>query len=480
MRVGKVLIIYAYYETEDARRNLSFFCRHGIAPYRDRHYAIVINGACSIEDQIPKLENVSVLERENKGFDFGAWAHALRELPIARFDYFFFLNSSVTGPFLPLYQDTSHWPDLFTDLIDDRVKLSGITINVYGGDPIVQSMMLATDKIGLELLIDNEIFTGNDEDVTKEAVIFGREIPASKTILDAGFSVDCLAVTHGKHSLSALRHDASGDIVYPGRYWGHTLEPLDTCFFKTNRGCSAGALERSMQLADYKRSTAADRCFQELRIKRVLEVLKRIPSAWKGHLEFAIWLTCRFLPQLVVDLGVDYGSSTYAWGASGLSQVIGIDWFKGDQHTGLRDTYDQVTALGTALVRDHQYKNTVRIWRSSFEAAAARFERKIDVLHLDGMHSYDAVKNDLKCWLPKLSDGGLVVMHDVRAFPADVGKAFETLNGAKTIIDHSFGLGIASMDEQKIAIIEKEWKQKLYPYENGLRHRDFDGLYIQS
>lgn len=475
----KILIIYAYHETPDALRNLAFFCRHAITPYRDRQHVIVINGACSIESQIPKFENVTVLRRENKGFDFGAWAHALRDSRTDQFDYFFFINSSVTGPFLPAYQDASRWPDPFIELINDRVKLGGITINVYGGNPIVQSMFLVTDKVGLGLLSKNGIFTGNDNDATKEAVILGREIPSSKIILGAGFHVDCLAATHSKRALAPLKRDKSGDIFYPGAYRGHTLEPIDTCFFKTNRGCSPAPLQRSMQLADYKRSTAAERCFQDPRILRTLQALKRVPSAWRGHLEFAVWLTCRFLPEVVVDLGVDYGSSTYAWGASGLSQVIGIDWFQGDEHAGLRDNYAYVMSLGESLVSEHRYESTVRIWKSSFEAAAASFDRKVDILHLDGLHTYAAVSQDLKCWLPKLSKGGLLLMHDVHAFRHDVGRAFAELPGAKTIIDHSAGLGIVCTDERKISVIENEWKQKLYPHASGLKHRDFDSFYIK-
>lgn len=477
----KILIIYAYYETPDARRNLSFFCRHGIAPYRNRQHVIVINGACSIEDEIPKFENVLVIKRDNKGFDFGAWAHALRSVPIEQFHYFFFLNSSVTGPFLPLYQDASRWPAQFIDLLNDKVKLAGITINVFRGDPIVQSMFLATDRVGLELLIKNGIFAGNDNDATKEAVIFGREIRSSKIVLDAGFHVDCLAITHNRRALQPLKRDSAGDIFVPGAYRaGHTLEPLDVCFFKTNRGCSGGQLDRSIRQADYKRATAAERCFQDPRILHRLEALKQVPSAWRGYLEFAVWLTCRFLPPLVVDLGVDYGGSTYAWGASGFSQVVGIDWFKGDEHTGFRDTQGAVVLLEALLARDAKYEDTVRLWRSSFEEAADQFEGEAAVLHIDGLHTHKAIKKNLKDWLPKLAKGGLLVMHGVRTFPDSVGKLFTEVPGAKTTLDYATGLGLVSTDTTKIDAINREWKDKLYPFGAGLSHRDFDHLRIQS
>ena len=477
----KLLILYAYFETPDAQRNLGFFCRHGISLDRDRHHMIVVNGTCSIEDQIPKFDNVTVLRRPNKGFDFGAWAHALSTVQLDQFTYFFFLNGSVTGPFLPSYQDASRWPEVFTALLNDRVKLVGITINGFLGAH-VQSMFLATDRIGLDLLVHNGIFTGNDKDLRKyEDVVFKREVRSSKIIMDNGFAIDSLAVPRSGRLKQHLTTEANTDIIHPGAYLhGYTLEPLDVVFFKTNRGCSPAALERSMRLADHKRDTAATRCFQDTRILRTLEALKRVPSSWTGYLELGIWLTCRFLPHVVVDLGVDCGASTYAWGTSGTSQVIGVDWFKGDQHTGFRDTEAVVQALGRELARDHQYPDTVRIWRSSFEDAAKAFDRKVDVLHVDGLHTTEAVKRDIDTWLPKLSNGGLLVMHNTRVYPNSVGTLFDALPLPKTRLEHSAGLGIASRDAAKIDAINKEWKDRLYRDAGGLRHHDFDGLRIQD
>lgn len=476
----KILILYAYYETEDARRNLGFFCRHGISPDRDRQHVIVVNGPCSIEDQIPKFENVLVLRRGNTGFDFGAWAHGLQQVPIEQFDYFFLLNSSVTGPFVPLYEEAARWPLPFIAMLNDRVKLAGITINVFGGQPIVQSMFLVMDGVGLHLLISHGVFTGNDGDATKEAVIFGREIRSSHIILASGFRVDSLDPIHRRRALPHLQAELAGDIFVPRALpQGHTLEPVDVCFFKTNRGCSTEALTRSIQLADYKRSTVADRCFQDTRILRTLDVLRRVPSAWTAHLEFAVWLTCRFSPRVIVDLGVDYGCSTYGWGVSGISQVIGIDWFRGDAHTGKRDVERETLALGDALIRDHQYPNTVRVWRSSFDDAVDALTVPIDVLHVDGLHTSHAIKRDLERWLPRLSPGGIVVMHGTRAFPDDVGRRFDKLDYPKIRLEYSTGLGVASRASSTIEAIEREWKQRLIPQGGVLRHVYFDELKLQ-
>lgn len=481
MSAAKLLIIYAYHESATALRNLSFFLRHGVTPDRSREHVIVLNGACSIEDQIPRFENVRVLKRPNKGFDFGAWADALRRSRLDAFDYFFLLNGSVTGPFLPAYQDFSRWPDPFLASLNDQIKLAGLSIDVWDGSPIVHSMLLSTDRVGIDLLIRGGVFTGNDEDPNKETVVFTREVRASKIITERGFQVDSLDLVHGRRPFSVLqresRGDGQGDVHRPGAYRGYTVEPFDLAFFKTNRGLSEQAVERGMKLADYKRATAADRCFQNDRIRRAVNRLKQVPSLWKSHVEFAVWITCRFLPHLVVDLGVDRGCSTYAWGISGVSSVVGIDRFKDDERSG---TLANVAALGAELAGSYGYENTARILRSSFEGAADTFaDKTIDVLHIDGLHTKKVAKKDLKDWLPKLSKDGLVVLHGTRALPDTVGRRFEKLDYSKVELEHGGGIGVASRDERKIAAINKEWKQLLYYRASELRHREFDDLIIQ-
>lgn len=40
------------------------------------------------------------------------------------------------------------------------------------------------------------------------------------------------------------------------------------------------------------------------------------------------------------------------------------------------------------------------------------FQYKIDLLVIDGDHGYDSVKKDLEFWVPKVKDGGVVILDD--------------------------------------------------------------------
>lgn len=52
----------------------------------------------------------------------------------SQYKYVLFINSSVRGPYLPSYWPQSvHWTRVFTDRINDKVKLVGPTISCEGG-----------------------------------------------------------------------------------------------------------------------------------------------------------------------------------------------------------------------------------------------------------------------------------------------------------------------------------------------------------
>lgn len=67
----------------------------------------------------------------------------------------------------------------------------------------------------------------------------------------------------------------------------------------------------------------------------------------------------------------------------------------------------------------------------------------LDVLLIDGGHSYSNVKADMEIYIPLVNLGGLVLLHDVLVprYPG-VAKAFSEWTGEKEIRHESYGLGI--------------------------------------
>lgn len=232
----KIVVIYAYHCKANSTReieNLRFLLNHG---NMSAVSMILVSNGSDIPNFVP--QSIYTLKRENKGYDFEAWYHGLQlARTIRKFDKFVFLNSSCKGPYLPRWFGVSnmHWTECFTRLIDDKTKLVGLTINNQGvrGKPAipyathVQSMMWATDVIGIELLLKNKILEDNNTRSIADTII-EKEIGMSRLFIDESFNIVSLG-------MSDYVNSTHGDIHHNGRWFENTLNPLETIFYKNNR-----------------------------------------------------------------------------------------------------------------------------------------------------------------------------------------------------------------------------------------------------
>lgn len=140
-------------------------------------------------------------------------------------------------------------------------------------------------------------------------------------------------------------------------------------------------------------------------------------SPWQGHRDFAYDLVGFARPRLIVELGVHYGCSYFALcqavkDRGSQARVVGIDTWEGDEHCGRYggEVYDLVAQTRASSFDDDRFV----LRRTRFDQAAGTFDdNSIDLLHIDGLHTYDAVRGDFTTWLPKLAQDGIVLMHDI-------------------------------------------------------------------
>jgi predicted O-methyltransferase YrrM len=185
--------------------------------------------------------------------------------------------------------------------------------------------------------------------------------------------------------------------------------------------------------------------------------IETLPSAWTGHRKFAEWIVSATNPNTIVDLGVDYGYSTFCLANPKIGTVYGIDTFEGDVHSGHHN--DALTMVET-VKEVNNYQNVVII-RGYFDDVAKFWNKPIDILHIDGLHTYEAATNDFNTWSKFLTDDAIILMHDVSSFP-EVRQVFEEINMPKIMFTHSAGLGVLSKNSQIIENIKNVFVDLLY------------------
>lgn len=175
--------------------------------------------------------------------------------------------------------------------------------------------------------------------------------------------------------------------------------------------------------------------------------IETLISAWKGHRQFAHKAMQIVRPNITVDLGVDRGFSLFSFAECDIGKVYGIDSFEGDIHAGYHaDAFQTVVNV----ILENQYKN-IEIIKGYFDDVVKDWDKPIDILHIDGLHTYEAVKNDFDKWSPFLTEDGLLLMHDTTAFPT-VAQLYNEIPWHKFSFSHSAGLGVLSKNR---ALIDK-------------------------
>jgi hypothetical protein len=204
-------------------------------------------------------------------------------------------------------------------------------------------------------------------------------------------------------------------------------------------------------------------------------------SAWIQHIPFAAVLVDLLQPRTIVELGVHHGDSYCAFcqavGELKLStKCFGIDTWRGDAHAGF---YPQQVLDALRMHHDPLYAGFSSLIQSDFDSAASRFEDgSLDVIHVDGLHTYDAVKHDFETWRPKAIESGVMLFHDTVVKHKDFGvwKFWEEVSPRYPSFnfEHGAGLGVLAVG-QRLPAAFTQWLEDANRERQQMR-RLFHGL----
>lgn len=132
----------------------------------------------------------------------------------------------------------------------------------------------------------------------------------------------------------------------------------------------------------------------------------------------------------MVEIGSYAGESSEIWAKSGIfDKVICVDAWK--------NGYDQTDyASKTAELAENKFDEIASKYPciekckcASLEAAGKFANGSLDLVYIDAMHTYDAVKADIEAWLPKIRKGGVISGHDYS----------DAWNGVVRAVNEKFG-----------------------------------------
>ena len=180
------------------------------------------------------------------------------------------------------------------------------------------------------------------------------------------------------------------------------------------------------------------------------QYLEKSTPAWIGHLPLAYWIVSEIKPRVLVELGTHLGNSYFTFCQSVKENKLrtscyAVDCWEGDAQAG---QYESTVYTRVREYNDACYSSFSKLLKMRFDEALEEIaDGTVDLLHIDGLHTYEAVRHDYETWLPKLSQQGMIMFHDIAVEREDFGvkKFWEELKKkypCSLEFEHNHGMGV--------------------------------------
>jgi len=115
-------------------------------------------------------------------------------------------------------------------------------------------------------------------------------------------------------------------------------------------------------------------------------------------------------PEVIVEIGSDVGGTLWAWQQVGARRVIGVDLPNAKFSSGcyaMRKSNNLESHGSEVVYGDSHHPDTLNA------LVELLGDDHVDVLFIDGDHTYDGVKQDFETYAPLVRPGGIIGCHDI-------------------------------------------------------------------
>jgi glycosyltransferase involved in cell wall biosynthesis len=174
-----------------------------------------------------------------------------------------------------------------------------------------------------------------------------------------------------------------------------------------------------------------------------------IGSPWYCHIPFAHWMVATIKPRTLVELGTHTGVSYSAFCEAVVhaeldTRCYSVGTWRSDNQTGPRGVECYVDFQ---RFHDSRYGAFSELMRCGFDDVLLQVpDTSIDLLHVDGLQTYQAVKHHFESWRPKLSESAVVLFHNTNLPESQFGilRFWEEVRAQYPSFEflHGHGLGV--------------------------------------
>lgn len=163
------------------------------------------------------------------------------------------------------------------------------------------------------------------------------------------------------------------------------------------------------------------------------------------HLSILRYIIDIFNPDVVMELGIDWGHSVFAISSiNNIKHIYSIDSIKENKYNEIMKTKKEL--LGLNLIKDNIFIINDNIIKYSQE-----FDQTINILNLNNIKNYHDICNIFNNLMSNIDENTIILVHNIISLKLSIGKFFSEIQGFHKIFsNHTSGLGIMSKNKNII------------------------------